>query len=88
MAEPSGSGNIEEGVSKLLLDEVTGERVSKTELKRREKARAQAAKKAEKAAAAPQPAKKEKAVNEEEAEKELTPNVCILLAVEFVSINL
>lgn len=73
MADASGSGKVEEGVAKLLLDEVTGERVSKTELKKREKARATAAKKAEKAAAAPQPAKK--AVNEEEAEKELTPNV-------------
>ncbi|KAL1621965.1 lysyl-tRNA synthetase [Neofusicoccum ribis] len=54
----------------LLLDEVTGERVSKTELKRRQKQREKEAKKAEKAAAAPPKPKKEKA----EAEEELTPN--------------
>ncbi|EOD44501.1 putative lysyl-trna synthetase protein [Neofusicoccum parvum UCRNP2] len=54
----------------LLLDEVTGERVSKTELKRRQKQREKDAKKAEKAAAAPPKPKKEKA----DAEEELTPN--------------
>ncbi|KAF4543229.1 putative lysyl-trna synthetase protein [Lasiodiplodia theobromae] len=54
----------------LLLDEVTGERVSKTELKRRQKQREKEAKKAEKAAAAPPKAKKEK----QESEEELTPN--------------
>ncbi|KAF2136229.1 uncharacterized protein K452DRAFT_302916 [Aplosporella prunicola CBS 121167] len=60
--------------SNLLLDEVTGERVSKTELKRRQKQREKDAKKAEKAAAAPPKAKKEKAVSAEDEEKELTPN--------------
>ncbi|OJD36613.1 lysyl-trna synthetase [Diplodia corticola] len=59
-----------EAQQNLLLDEVTGERVSKSELKRRQKQREKDAKKAEKAAAAPPKAKKEKAENEEE----LTPN--------------
>ncbi|KAK7711573.1 lysyl-tRNA synthetase [Botryosphaeria dothidea] len=54
----------------LLLDEVTGERVSKTELKRRQKQREKDAKKAEKAAAAPPKPKKEK----QESEEDLTPN--------------
>ncbi|PCH35949.1 lysyl-tRNA synthetase [Wolfiporia cocos MD-104 SS10] len=51
-------------------DPVTGEMISKQELKRREKQRAKEAKQAEKAAAAPKPAAKEKATNEEE----LSPN--------------
>ncbi|KAL1649522.1 lysyl-tRNA synthetase [Diplodia intermedia] len=59
-----------EAQQNLLLDEVTGERISKTELKRRQKQREKDAKKAEKAAAAPPKAKKEKQENEEE----LTPN--------------
>ncbi|KAK7517648.1 lysyl-tRNA synthetase [Phyllosticta citriasiana] len=58
----------------LLLDEVTGERVSKTELKRRQKQREKDAKKAEKAAAAPPKAQKEKKSSAEDDEKELTPN--------------
>lgn len=59
------------------LDEVTGERVSKSELKKRQKLREKEAKKAEKAAAAPpkpQPKKKAGAAQEEEAQ--LNPNVC------------
>jgi lysyl-tRNA synthetase, class II len=56
----------------LVLDEVTGERVSKSEYKKRIKAREVERRKAEKAAAAPpKPTKK---VSAEEGEKELTPN--------------
>jgi lysyl-tRNA synthetase, class II len=62
-----------EQVANLHLDEVTGERVSKSELKKRQKARERDAKKAEKAAAAPpKPAAPKKSA--EEDEKELTPN--------------
>lgn len=60
----------------LLLDEATGERVSKTELKKRQKAREKDAKKAEKEAtkqAPPQP--KRKAVSQEEEEGKLNANV-------------
>ena len=60
----------------LLLDEVTGERVSKTELKKRQKARDKDAKKAEKEAtkqAPPQP--KRKAASQEEEEGKLNANV-------------
>lgn len=57
------------------LDEVTGERVSKTELKKRQKQREKDAKKAEKAAAAPPPpAKKKAAASAEEEEAHLNPN--------------
>jgi lysyl-tRNA synthetase, class II len=64
---------VAEQVANLHLDEVTGERVSKSELKKREKARQRDAKKAEKAAAAPpKPVTAKK--NAEEDEKELTPN--------------
>ena len=57
-------------VAKLHLDEVTGEMISKTELKKRQKAREKEAAKKEKQAAHPQPAAK----TGEAAEKELTPN--------------
>lgn len=59
-------------MANLLLDEVTGEKVSKSELKRRQKLREKEAKKKEKEAAAPpKPAKKTSA---EEDEANLTPN--------------
>jgi len=60
----------------LLLDEVTGEHVSKTELKKRQKNREKEAKKAEKEATrqAP-PAPKNKKANAEEEEAKLNPNV-------------
>ena len=60
----------------LLLDEVTGEKVSKTELKKRQKQREKEAKKAEKEStkqAPPQP--KRKAASQEEEEGKLNPNV-------------
>lgn len=60
-----------EAVAKLILDDVTGEEVSKTELKRRQKQRENERKKAEKAAAAPQKAGPKTTVDE----SQLTPNV-------------
>ena len=62
-----------------LLDEETGERVSKTELKRRQKQREKDAKKAEKEAtrqAPPQP--KRKAASQEEEEGKLNANVSLI----------
>ncbi|KOS20903.1 Lysine--tRNA ligase [Escovopsis weberi] len=59
-------------VAKLHLDPVTGERISKSELKKREKARQKEAAKKEKEAAKPAEAKKP--ANSESLEKELTPN--------------
>jgi lysyl-tRNA synthetase class 2 len=76
-AAPS-TAPIEEGVAKLLLDEVTGERVSKTELKKRQKQRQKEAEKKAKAAAAPPKPVKEKKSNAEEDEKDLNPNVSFL----------
>lgn len=66
-------------VSKLHLDEVTGEMISKTELKKRQKAREKEAAKKEKEAANKdkKPAQAAGNKNAEAAEKELTPNqVC------------
>ena len=65
-------------VSKLHLDEVTGEMISKTELKKRQKTREREAQKKEKQAtkAQSQPAKEAKpSLKDAEAgESELTPN--------------
>ncbi|EON68101.1 lysyl-tRNA synthetase [Coniosporium apollinis CBS 100218] len=61
----------EEGLRNLVLDDVTGEQVTKTELKKRNKMREREAKKAEKAAAAPPKPQKKTA---EPDEKELNPN--------------
>ncbi|OAA59962.1 lysyl-tRNA synthetase [Cordyceps fumosorosea ARSEF 2679] len=63
-------------VAKLHLDEVTGEMISKTELKKRQKAREREAAKKEKAekSGAPAPAGKKTAGSSEAAEKDLTPN--------------
>ncbi|CAG8517074.1 9800_t:CDS:2 [Funneliformis caledonium] len=58
----------------LLLDEVTGEKVSKNELKRRIKQREKEAKKASKAAATSTAEKPEKTENSEESEENLNPN--------------
>lgn len=60
-------------MANLLLDEVTGEKVSKSELKRRQKNREKEAKKKEKEAAAPPKAEKKTSAEDEEAN--LTPNV-------------
>lgn len=56
-----------------ILDEVTGEQVSKTEYKKRQKLREKEAKKAEKAATTTAPPKK-KAASAEEEEAHLNPN--------------
>lgn len=61
-------------VAKLHLDDVTGEMISKTELKKRQKARDKEAAKKEKQAANPTPAAGTSSRNAEAAEKELTPN--------------
>jgi lysyl-tRNA synthetase, class II len=62
-----------EEVANLHLDEVTGERISKTELKKRQKQRQKEADKAAKAAAAPPKVSKPKnAAGQEEAD--LNPN--------------
>ncbi|KKA30041.1 hypothetical protein TD95_001505 [Thielaviopsis punctulata] len=63
-----------EQLAKLLLDDVTGEMVSKTELKKRQKARQKEAEKAKKAAAAPPKPAAAKKSNAEADEKELSPN--------------
>lgn len=60
-------------MANLQLDSVTGEMVSKSELKKRLKLREREAKKQEKAAAAPPKAQKKVSAEEEEAN--LTPNV-------------
>jgi lysyl-tRNA synthetase class 2 len=63
-----------ESLANLQLDEVTGEKVSKSELKKRIKLRQKEAEKASRAAAAPpKPVKK---TNAEAEEKDLNPNVC------------
>lgn len=74
MADSNAVNEVEASVANLLLDEVTGERVSKTELKKRQKLREREAKKKEKEANAPP--KPEKKVSAEEEEANLTPNVC------------
>lgn len=71
---PAAPAPPTEEVANLHLDEVTGERVSKTELKKRQKQRQKEAGKAAKAAAAPpKPSSKPKNAAGEE-EKELNPN--------------
>jgi len=73
MADASASTAPDQQLANLLLDEVTGEKVSKSELKRRQKQRQKEDEKKQKAAAAPpKPAKKESG---EAEEKDLNPNV-------------
>lgn len=71
-------------MANLLLDEVTGEKVSKTELKRRQKLREKESKKKDKEAAAP-PKAAQKKVSAEEEEANLTPNVRYPLFLFFIS---
>ena len=78
--KPATTGDAADGaaaaVAKLHLDEATGEMISKTELKKRQKQREKEAAKKEKAASKPAPAAASKSA--EAAEKELTPNqVCL-----------
>ena len=70
--QPNAGDQAAEAVSKLHLDEVTGEMISKTELKKRQKARQKDEEKAKKAAAKGPVQKSAKSA--EAAEKELTPN--------------
>jgi lysyl-tRNA synthetase class 2 len=69
----SGVKEAEAGVANLILDEVTGEKVSKSEYKRRQKNREKDAKKKEKEAAAPPKAEKQKSTEDDESN--LAPNV-------------
>jgi len=71
---PAAAAPPTDEVANLHLDEVTGERVSKTELKKRQKQRQKEADKAAKAAAAPPKAsnKPKNAAGQEEAD--LNPN--------------
>ncbi|KAL5339421.1 hypothetical protein BJX70DRAFT_363590 [Aspergillus crustosus] len=73
MADSNPVKEAEASLANLLLDEVTGEKVSKTELKKRQKAREREAKKKEKEAAAP-PKPAQKKVSAEDEEANLTPN--------------
>lgn len=76
MTDSAAVKEAEASMANLVLDEVTGEKVSKSELKRRQKQREKEAKKKEKEAAAPP--KPEKKVSAEEEESNLTPNVSFL----------
>lgn len=75
MADSNPVKEAEVSMANLLLDDVTGEKVSKTELKRRQKQREKDAKKKEKEAAAPPKPKAEKKSSAEDDEANLTPNV-------------
>lgn len=69
---------ITQDTANLHLDEVTGEKVSKSELKKRQKQRENEKKKAEKAAAAPARPEKKTATNSEVDESNLNPNVRVI----------
>jgi lysyl-tRNA synthetase class 2 len=74
MADSTAPAPPTEEIANLHLDEVTGERISKTELKKRQKQRQKEADKAAKAAAAPpKPSGKPKNAAGGE-EKDLNPN--------------
>lgn len=77
MADSNPVKEAESSMANLLLDEVTGEKVSKTELKKRQKLREKDAKKKEREAAAPP--KVEKKASAEEEEANLSPNVRVSL---------
>ncbi len=78
-AGDAGAADAAAAVAKLHLDEVTGEMISKTELKKRQKVREKEAAKKEKAdKAGPAPGAGAGKKSAEAAEKELTPNqVCL-----------
>lgn len=73
MADQNTVKEAEVSMANLQLDSVTGEMVSKSELKKRLKLREREAKKKEKEAAAPPKAQKKVSAEEEEAN--LSPNV-------------
>ena len=64
-------------MANLHLDEVTGERVSKSELKKRQKLRMKEEEKRKKEAAAPPKPAAAKKTNAEADEKDLNPNVSL-----------
>jgi uncharacterized membrane protein len=74
MADEAGASAPAEA-NKTYLDEVTGEQVSKSELKKRQKARQREEEKAKKAAAAPPKPIAVKKGNAEAEEEKLNPNV-------------
>ena len=67
------AASVSDSVANLHLDKATGEMISKSELKRREKQREREEKKSQQAASAP--AKAKKTTSAEEEEMNLTPNV-------------
>lgn len=70
--QPNAGDQAAEAVAKLHLDEATGEMISKTELKKRQKARErEAARRERQAARGPAPVNNN---NAEARERELTPN--------------
>lgn len=75
---PDSVADVSPALAKLHLDEVTGEMVSKSELKKRQKAREKEAQKKEKQANKPQTegaGPSQPSFKDQEAkEKELTPN--------------
>lgn len=75
MADTTAPAAPVEALANLHLDEVTGERVSKSELKKRVKQRQKDEAKAAKDAAAPPKAVVAKKSSDEADEKELNPNV-------------
>ena len=85
MADSSSSAApTAEQLQSLHLDEVTGERVSKSVLKKRQKQRAQEEKKKEKAASAPPKPAPEKKASAEDEENELSANVCNVASAPFL----
>ena len=75
MADAEASAALTESTANLHLDEVTGEKISKSELKKREKQRKKDEEKKKKEAAAPPKPVPAKKMNAEADEKELNPNV-------------
>jgi lysyl-tRNA synthetase class 2 len=76
MADAAGASAPAEALANLHLDEVTGEMVSKSELKKRNKQRQKEEEKRQREAAAPAKPVAAKKSNAEADEKELNPNVC------------
>ncbi len=76
MADSGPVNQTDAALTNLHLDEATGERVSKSELKRRQKLRGREEKKKEKTVV--ELAKVEKKISAEEEESNLTPNVSVL----------
>lgn len=83
VAEKVSQLTTSEPAPNLVLDEVTGEKVSKSEFKKRQKQREKDVKKAEKEATRqPPPQAKRKAGSAEEDEAKLNPNVSQKAAVD------